>query len=165
MILKLFRKKKTSRTLLDRIKTFIGYGSIGWGFSDSDNTQIIKVIKCGLVVLQKQLVDKKKSKSIRLCIKLCEKIISNKYSFWYDRHISSWGGPKYKGQIVDDDNKLYEIVDFNFESLSDKNKIKYMEDLRHSIYLDNKQKQRDSTLLFSIMNKYYQSWVLVDKDV
>jgi|LakMenE18May11ns_1017448.scaffolds.fasta_scaffold9708121_2 hypothetical protein len=79
-------------------------------------------------------------KSIRICKKICYKIINDGYRLNRNKLKTKWGD-----------------IEQSYDTISDINlKSDYEKELIYSLNLDDQQKQRYSNLLFKILAKYYK---------
>jgi hypothetical protein len=144
-------KKKSKQTFIQKltnklyhirsaIRRFFIYGNFAWGLCEWDYSSLLKIVRFFLIRMSHSLVngvlqqDEKILKSVRICIKLLDRLIKDDYNYWTNKHSSRWPITQTTGSEEEKKDFLY------------------------SIYMDDKQRDRDSRLLFSIMDKYYKLW-------
>lgn len=146
---------------------FIEYGKLGWLSYDWDYSYLLILLRFKLKRIKYALEnglsieDKSGTQSIKICIRLLDRLIADSYNYWKDRHYAKWGSPDF--DFVEDSEheefgKLYRMVDKRHRNMSQDDLDKEHEECLAAMKKDEEHKDRDSRLLFSIMNKYYTWW-------
>lgn len=145
------------------VKRSYDYAKFGWSNEDYDHNFLLKHIEFKLKRLQKvisnghHVPDKSTDQSIRICIKLINKLSFKDYSYFTDIHYAKWGQPEVKFIKQNDSNySVMEITHENAKTEQERNQqsIEFTEAYKK----DDRQRQRDTKLLFNIMSKYIELW-------
>jgi len=125
--------------MITRIKRAIVYAFHGWNSFDYDYAFIFHLLQFKLKrmlpeVGKHAVLDKKTKQSLRIAVKLLEKINTNNYSYFVDEYVKRYGEI---GLFKELDNP---------------------EEFHKAFAMDEQQRKRDINLLFDIMKKYITYW-------
>lgn len=148
-------------------KRFIEYGKIGWKSYDWDYSYLLILLRFKLQRMKKVLEygncipEKQGLQSIKICLRLLDRLITDNYNYWKNKHYDKWGQPEF--DFVEDSEdeelgKLFAMIDKRHNSMNQEELEQEREEYMVAIKKDEEHTQRDSRLLFSIMNKYYTWW-------
>jgi len=152
------------RGIVLSIKRSYDYAKFGWSNEDYDHNYLLKHIEFKLKRLQHAIVNgyhvphKQTDQSIRICLKLLNKLAFKDYSYFIDQHYAKWGQPEIKF-ISESDKPGYSRMEFEHEKArTDDEKEQQRIEFSEAYKRDDKQRKRDLKLLFNIMSKYIDMW-------
>ena len=144
------------------VRRFWDYGKLGWASYDWDYVYLLILIRFKLKRIKAALenayhtLDKTSIQSTRICIGLLDRLISDEYNQWKERHCSKWGKPTLDKE--DYDGTLYSITDNRYKSMTSDQITQEQDEYIIAQDRDKDHKKRDIHLLFNIMSKYYTWW-------
>lgn len=147
---------------LAKLKRAFEFAIVGWSNEDYDYGYLLKLMEFKLRRLEKAILnghaepDKKTNQSIRICIKLLNKLASNDYMYFVEQHYAKWGEPKINTVDVGNNFSRLEFTYKNVKTPEDKEL--HRQEFIEATNKDSQQELRDKKLLFSIMEKYMTSW-------
>lgn len=150
---------------ISRIKRYFSYARLGSETNDYDANHWITLIRFKLQSTYRALLNKdsiksyKEYKSLRICIKLCDRIQNNFHTLNIKQHYKKWGNPVLEYRPISTDRGVvYELVDINRYFLSKEKTIEEFDDLLNSLRADDLHKEKEIRLLFRIIELYFQTW-------
>lgn len=158
--------KKTCRA----IKRFIDYGRVGWNSYEWDHSYLLKLLRFKLSRMKYALenghseYDKQTIQSLRVCLRLLDRLIKDEYNYWIDKNYAKWGHPDFdfvetnEHPFSDEFGSLYSMVDRRHDNMTEEEILKERDDFMLAMKKDDSHRERDARLLFSIMSKYYTYW-------
>lgn len=143
----------------------VAYARIGWNNYDFDSGYVLQLLLFKLERLQNYLLtqghtvqDKTTLQSLRLAIKLLNRLTNDNYSYFYDRHNAKWNPTNIPMRFEKIENtELSEMVTFR-HSLPAEVQAQESDELRAAFDADDALKTRDSRWCFNIIAKYYAHW-------
>jgi len=153
-----------TRWFLSASRRFWDYGKLGFKSYDSNYIYLLILLRFKLKRMKETLengrciADKTSIQSIRICIRLLDLLITNKYNYWNNRHHSKWGKPIIDFHKEDYNAILYSIKDNRYDNITQHQIAKEQDEYIIAQDKDIVHKERDIHLLFNIMSKYYTWW-------
>lgn len=141
------------------------FAKLGWNNYDFDSAYALDVLAFKLARIQHQLMneghtvqDETTQKSLRLVIRLLQRLRADKYSYFYDRHNKKWNPTGIETTFEKlPDSELLEMVSYRHHLPADQQEREGAE-LRRAFELDDAMQARDAKWCFNIMAKYYRHW-------
>lgn len=142
------------------------YAKFGWGNYDFDGSFALDLLSFKLKRLQRVLVsghleqDKTTLQSLRLAIRLLDKLSKDRYDYFIDRHNLKWyntKSPEFGFEDTADDADCCRMV-FPSEALPEDQQAQENDEHRAAWHNDEALKARDKRWAFSIIEKYYEHW-------
>ena len=140
------------------------YAKFGWDNYDFDFAYTLGLLKFKLERLQNCLLtsnahtpDKQTTQSLRLAIRLIDRLYEDDYSYFYERHNLKWFGKKHP----DCEFEKIEggsLLRTKRNTLAQGQQEKESDELRAAFAADDALKARDKKWAFAILAKYYEYW-------
>lgn len=145
------------------LKRSYDYAIIGWNNPDYDFAYLNKLILFKLIRIEKEIKDgfgdhnKSTLQSLRICIKLLNKITEDSYNYNAKLHDAKWG------ELIVTYSELpykkYTTMIFNRpNAITKQEQEQEKKELYIAIKKDEAQRTKHVNLLFSIMAKYSRNW-------
>lgn len=140
----------------------LAWFKFAWSDRDYDSSYLLKVIAFKLKRMEKEILQdhhsphKTTNQSLRLCIKLAEKLHKTDYSYFMDLHRKKWGAIDFIKKVDPKNGNTYTTL--GIPGLTPK-----QEKLERSEFLkagkkDDSLEVRDKRWLYTIMEKYQHHW-------
>jgi hypothetical protein len=141
------------------------FARLGWNNYDFDSAYALDVLAFKLARVQQHLLheghtvqDETTQKSLRLVIRLLQRLRADKYSYFYDRHNKKWNPTGIEMTFEElPDSELLEMVTYRHQLPAEEQEREGAE-LRRAFELDDAMQERDARWCFSILAKYYRHW-------
>lgn len=149
-----------------RLRRSLAYARFGWSNYDFDSSYALKLLSFKLKRLQHVLTtghliqDKETTQSLRLTIRLLDKLHADDYSYFINRHNVKWYGTRYPEcgfEDLNDGSDCSRMV-FPSEHLPEDKQEKERAEHIAAWDADDALKTRDRRWAFSIIAKYYPYW-------
>jgi hypothetical protein len=149
------------------LKRFFAYGKMGWRSYDWDYLYLLILIRFKLFRMLTSLEtgfkeqEEQTIKSLRICIKLLDRLTQGDYDYWLTKHYTKWGYPDFEfveSETNDILGPMKIMIDKRNQNRNEAEKNQEKEEFLVAYHADEKHKSRDAKLLFSVMNKYHTSW-------
>lgn len=147
------------------VRRSIAYARFGWNNHDYDHSYFLDALRFKLQRMYAYLVKETNTKqekpvlqSLRLAVRLAEKLTNDDYHYFLDQHDKKWGPAEMETTPAEDGFKG-SLVTFKRPKATSKKKIaQERKEFRQAVESDEQIRARDARWLFSIMEKYYQHW-------
>lgn len=142
------------------------YAKFGWSNYDFDSAYALRLLSFKLKRLQQVLVsghleqDKQTRQSLRLAIRLLDKLAEDHYDYFIEQHNLKWYETKYPElgfEDIDNGSGCSRMV-FPSEALPEEKQAQEREEHIAAWNADEALKNRDRRWAFSIIEKYYAYW-------
>jgi len=142
------------------------YARFGWDNYDFDGAYALRALSFKLKRLQRLLLDghviqdEASLKSLRLAIRLLDRLVEDDYNYFLHCHNLKWYDTEYPPhgfEKVNDGRGCSRMV-FPSESLPENKQAQEHEEHVAAWAADEKLKNRDKRWVFSIIEKYYEHW-------
>lgn len=147
-----------------RLKRSWAYAKFGWSNYDFDGAYALAALNFKLKRVQRVLTsshlvqDKTTLQSLRLVIRLLDRLVEDDYSYFLDRHNIKWHATKYpECGFEDTEDGLCRMV-FPGENLPIDQQEQEREEHVAAWDADETARNRDKRWAFSILEKYYSHW-------
>lgn len=148
----------------ERICRSLAYARFGWGNYDFDAGYALKLLEFKLKRLQNCLLtsnahtpDKQTTQSLRLAIKLLQRLVKDEYSYFYAQHNLKWFGKKHP-DIEFEPVEGGSLLRSKRTELPEEQQAQETAEIRAAFDADDALKTRDKQWLFAILAKYYEYW-------
>jgi len=150
------------KQFLKNLKRAWDYAVIGWSNHDWDNGYLYELMLFKLKRMQVELIngvaihDKTTLQSLRICIKLLERILKGDYNYNSNQHDAKWGAVEFNTKQDPNSNWSELIITRKnvTEETAEQERLEFLE----ACNKDYKSEQRDIRLLHDIMKKYSKTW-------
>jgi hypothetical protein len=152
------------RFWVSSLKRYHVFGKLGYYSNDTDPINVVKLLKFKLFLIHKALTNQttqsqKEYQSIRIAIKLCDRISDGFYTLNQNKHYCKWGFPVYEYRPIALENRVqYQLVDINRYQNDVATQQIEQNELLDALRADEAHKDRDHKLLSEIITKYYNTW-------
>lgn len=151
------------RGFLKNLKRAWDFAVIGWSNYDFDYGYLFKLMHFKLKRMENAILnghaepDKKTNQSIRICIKLLNKLAFKDYQHFTELHYTKWGQPEFI--FSETDSRLLSQFEIKHKNIiTEQDKEQERQEFLEAYKKDEEQERRDVRLLFSIMEKYHKRW-------
>lgn len=150
------------KQFLKNLKRAWDYAVIGWSNYDWDSGYLYEFMLFKLKRMQVELIngvaihDKTTLQSLRICIKLLERITKESYDYNLDKHDAKWGSAEFKAEP--NPNSDWHRVVITRKNVTEETMEQERLEFLEACNKDYKSEQRDMRLLHDIMKKYSKTW-------
>lgn len=149
----------------ERVGRSLAYARFGWSNYDFDGAYALELLAFKLRRIQNSLLnhgsayqDKQTVQSLRLVIRLLDRLVKDEYSKHYDKHGKKWGHSEFIAD-TDEQSSTYGRTVLKYpHPVTPEQDEQRTQELRAAFDADDQTRTRDSRLCFSIMSKYLPYW-------
>lgn len=147
---------------LKKLKRALAFAIMGWSNYDWDIGYLHKLMLFKLKRMQHALIngvsihEKTTLQSLRICIKLLERIVEDNYSYNTDRHDEKWGKAEFRTEP--EPNSPYSRLIVHRDKVTPETEKQERLEFLAACRKDDERETRDIKLLHNIMAKYSRAW-------
>jgi len=148
--------------MLRKLKRALSYAIFGYNNEDYDYSFIYTLLEFKLKRMQQALIngvaehDKATLQSLRVTLRLLNRINTKQYTYFMDQHDKKWGSPILNFESTPDKNYSRLIIERLLVKPGEEPQQRV--ELIEAMSKDEEQQSRDIRLLHSILTKYSRTW-------
>lgn len=145
-----------------KVARSLAFAKIGWGNYDWDHGYLLELMVFKMKRMQKACFeeghhypDKHSEQSLRLCIKLGEKLLKEDYFYFSGLHNEKWGEIEF---ITKTDKEGRSYTGMGRLGIAEKDEEQERKESIEAYRKDDALKTRDARWFYGIMQKYQEAW-------
>lgn len=150
------------RRLYNQIGRSIAWARLGWNSYDWDHAYLLEMMIFKMKRMQKacfeeghHIPDKHSPQSLKLCIKLGEKLFKDDYHYHHSLHDAKWGKIDF---VKKTDKEGREYTGMGRPGVPKEKEAEERAEFLEACHKDDSIKARDTRWFYGIMAKYQEAW-------